>query len=119
MLRETVSGRAELEEMVPIAPELADFSADFVIRAPHRRPVGVFLGTSEGRVLEAVIVQMRALHEAHIDCAVIALIERGKNIPGTVRRTATNRLTAVAEFRDDEVAAIQRIANEAIGQALH
>ena len=119
LLRQAVDGRATLEERVPISPELADFSADFVLHAPDRRPVGVFLGTSDSRVLEAIIVQLRALHEAHVDCAVIALLEHGRNITSVVRRNATNRLTAITEFRGDEIASIQRIAYEAIGKTVH
>jgi hypothetical protein len=116
LLRESVGGRAAIEEMAPIAPDLSDFSADFVLRAHGRRPVGVFLGTGDSRVLEAIIVQMRAIHEAHVDCAVIALLERGRSITSVVRRNAGNRLTAVAEFRGDEIASIQRIAHETLGQ---
>jgi hypothetical protein len=117
LLRQSVGERATIEEMAPIAPELADFSADFVLRAAGRRPVGVFLGTTEARILEAVYVSMRAHYEAHIDCAVIALLERSGRIPNVVRRTAMNRLTSVGEFRGDEIAAIQRIAYEALGQS--
>lgn len=116
LLRETIADRAGIEENASISPSLSDFSADFVLRAPNRRPVGVFLGTTDSRVLEAIIVQLRAIHEANVDCAVIALLERGKNITNVVRRNATNRLTAVTEFRGDEIASIQRIAYEAIGQ---
>jgi hypothetical protein len=117
LLRQSIEGRATIEERVQITPELSDFAADFVLRAAGRRPVGVFLGTTDNRVLEAIIVQMRALHEAHVDCAVIALLERGKSVTSNVRRNASNRLTAVAEFRGDEIASIQRIAYEAIGHA--
>ena len=117
LLRQAVGDRAAIEERVPIAPSISEFSADFVLRAANRRPVGVFLGTSDARVLEAVVIQMRALYEAHVDCAIIALLERGRSVTSVVRRTATNRLTALAEFRGDEIESIQRIAREAIGQS--
>jgi hypothetical protein len=119
LLRQSVEDRAALEEMSVISPDLSDFSADFIIRAPNRRPVGVFLATGDARVLQAIIVQMRALHEIHIDCAIIALLERGRSITSGVRRNAANRLTAVTEFRGDEIASIQRIAYEALGQTVH
>lgn len=119
LLRQSVADRAVLKEMTPVTPELADFSADFVLEAPNRRPVGVFLGTSDARVLEAVIVQMRALHETHVDCSIIALLERGRSVTAAVRRQASNRLAAVTEFRGDEIASIQRIAYEALGQTFH
>jgi hypothetical protein len=119
LLRQSLKGRAEVEEMSPISSALSDFNADFIIRAPNRRPVGVFLGTGDARVLEAIIVQMRAIHEVHVDCAIIALLERGRSITNVVRRNAANRITAVTEFRGDEIASIQRIAHEALGQTVH
>ena len=106
-----------IEENVAISPELEDFLPDFVLRSRERRPVAVFLGTSDARVLEALFVQMRVLYEAHEPCAVMALLEREKAINATVRRQAANRLTTVAYFRGDEIASVQRIAYEAIGQA--
>jgi hypothetical protein len=121
LLKQSVGDRATIEEKKVIAPQLADFVADFVVRAPNRRPVGVFLGTTDSRVLEAIIVQLRARHETDVDCAVIALLEKSRSVTSVVRRTAMNRLTAVAEFRGDEIASIQKIALEALGQssALH
>jgi hypothetical protein len=115
LLRQSIGDRAEVEESAPIAPALADFSADFVLRAPGRPPVGVFLATGDSRVMEAVFVQMQALHETKTTCAVIAMVERGRSITGSVRRTATNRLTALTEFRGDEAASVQRIYHETIG----
>jgi hypothetical protein len=118
LLRQSIGDRATIEERAHIAPSLPDFPADFVLRAPGRRPVGVFLGTTDARVLEAIIVQLRAQHEVHVDCAVIALLERSRSATAVVRRNAANRLTAVAEFRGDEIASVQRVAYEAIGQAM-
>jgi Domain of unknown function DUF1828 len=80
LLRQSLGDRAMIDENVPIAPELSDFSADFVLRAKGRPPVGVFLGTTDARVLEAIIVRMRALHETNIKCSIIALLERSRNI---------------------------------------
>lgn len=117
LLREAVASRATIREQEPITPSLHDFVADFVLQAPDRSPVGVFLGTSNARVLEAVVIQMRAHHETHETCSIIALLERGQSITAAVRREASNRLTALPEFRGDEVAAIQRIAYETLGEA--
>jgi hypothetical protein len=119
LLRQSVADRAVIKENAPVAQHLADFSADFVLEAPNHRPVGVFLGTSDARVLEAIIVQMRAIHEVRVDCSIIALLERGRSVTTTVRRNAANRLAAVTEFRGDEIASIQRIAYEALGHTLH
>ena len=117
LLREAVAGRATIEENVPITPKLSDFPADFVLRAPGRRPVGVFLGTSDNRVLEALFLQMRNQHEIHEPCSIVALIEKPRTLSLRVRQQATNRLEFLTEFRGDEVAAVQRIAREAIGRS--
>ena len=116
LLREAVAGRATIEENTPITPKLSDFPADFVLRAPGRRPVGVFLGTSDNRVLEALFLQMRNQHEIYEPCSIVALIEKPRTLSLRVRQQATNRLEFLTEFRGDEVAAVQRIAREAIGR---
>jgi hypothetical protein len=117
LIREVVGDRAVLEENAPIAPSLSDFPADFVLRASGRIPVGVYLGISDQRILEALFMHMRARHETHEEVSIVALLEQGRSISAKVRQQATNRLDAVTEFRGDEVAAIERIAFEAIGDS--
>lgn len=117
LLRETIGDRAVIRERAPIRPELSDFDADFVVEPKGRPPVGIFLGTSDVRVLEAVIVQMRAQHEVHMPCAVVVILERDRSVSSIVRRQATNRVTAITEFRGDEIAAIQKVASEALGRS--
>jgi hypothetical protein len=47
----------------------------------------------------------------------VALIEKPRTLSLRVRQQATNRLEFLTEFRGDEVAAVQRIAREAIGSS--
>jgi len=117
MLAAEINTNALIEEKKPLFPNIAQFVPDFVIRAPSRYPVGVFLGTSDARVLEAVIVLMRAKHEYHVPCVIVAVIEREKNISSAVRQEASNILDAVTYFRGRESEAIKRVVNEAIGEA--
>jgi hypothetical protein len=120
MLTETIGARARIEESTPIAPALSEFAPDFVIRATDRPPLALYLGTSDARVLEALIIQLRALYEVKIPLTVVALLEyRSKGISPEIRQQAVNRLAAVPEFRGDEVQAVQRIADEALGQTVH
>lgn len=119
MLREQVGDRAVISENQPLTGELTDFVPDFTLRAPEQPPVGVFLGTSDARVLEALYMQMRAEHEAHVAVSIIALFEREKAISARVRQQATNRLTAVAHFHGDEAGAIARIAKEVGSPSVH
>jgi hypothetical protein len=115
MLREQIGDRAQIQVGVPLAPGLEDFAPDYVVTADSRMPVGVYLGTSDARVLEALFVQMRATYETHIACSVVAVIENEKNIGRKVRQQAMNRLTAVLPFRGDEAGAIGRIVKEVVG----
>jgi hypothetical protein len=88
LLREAVGSRATIREQEAISPTLKDFAADFVVEAPQRPPVGVFLGTSNARVLEAIVMQMRAHHETREKCSIVALLERGQSITAAIRRQA-------------------------------
>jgi len=116
VLSQVVGARARLQENVPINDTLADFNADFVLRAPGRPPVGVFLGTTDVRILEALLLKMKAVHEVHDTASIVALLEMAKGgISAKVRQQAMNRLNAVTEFRGDEVAAAERILVEAVG----
>lgn len=115
-LRDVIGDRAKIEKNVPITDKLSDFNADFVIRPKDRPPVGVFLGISDNRVLEALFLHMRVRHEIDVPCSIVALLETGHSLTAKVRQQAANRLNAVTEFRGDEAAAIQRIAEEAFGR---
>ena len=117
LLREQVGDRAAIQTDTPLSPALADFIPDFTVTAADRSPVGVYLGTSDARVLEALFVQMRATYETHIKCAVVVVLENEKAVGRKVRQQAMNRLTAVLPFRGDEAGAIGRIAKEAIGES--
>lgn len=115
VLREVLGDKATIENNVPIMASLAEFPADFVLKAQNRAPVGVFLGMSDNRILEALFLHMRARHEVRANCSIVALIESGHSISARVRQQAMNRLDAIAEFRGDEIAAAQQIAKQVIG----
>jgi hypothetical protein len=114
-----VAGRATIEENTPLLPDLADFPADFVLRADGRPPVGVYAAANDDRALQAVIMRMRATHETHESCSIVALVEKGTSLTAAVRSQASNRLDAVAYFRGDEAASIDRVVREAVGQSIH
>lgn len=58
---------------------------------------------------------MRAKHVPHEECSIVALVEKGRSLSSRVRQQAMNCLDAVTEFRGDEIAAVEKIAREAIG----
>jgi hypothetical protein len=118
-LQRVVGPKARITEGEAIAPALVDSPADFVLWAPQRPPVAIYLGTSDNRVLEAMLVHMRAQHEINVPCSVGVLVERLSAVSSRVRQQALNRLEAFAEFRGDEHAAIERVARDAIGVVRH
>jgi hypothetical protein len=120
MLREQMGDKAVISPREPISPHLADFPPDFLIRGAGQKPVALYLGTSDARVLEAILVQMRAQHEEHVSVSIVALLEMEKAITAAVRQQATNRLAGVLHFRGDEAQVIARVAREAgVSHAVH
>ena len=114
MLREVVADRATITRSSPVEGRLDDFPADFVLRSGDRRPVGLYLGTSTERLMEAIYMKMKAQYETRSDVSIVALLETMSTISVRVRQQAMNRLDLVGVFRGDEAAAINRIASEAI-----
>lgn len=114
-LEEIIGSRAVIQDNVPLDPALSEFTPDFVVRADGRPPVGVYLGTSDARILEALFVHMRAEHEAKVPCSIVALLENEKSASAKVRQQAVNRLSAMPIFRGDEVESVRRIAKEVTG----
>ena len=118
LIRERIGDRAVIAEGEAISPSLQDTIPDMVLRAPERRPVALFFGTSEKRVYEAILLQMQALYEANEDIAVVALLESDAILNRDLRRRASNRLEALPTFRGDEVEAIHRVTREVLGGEL-
>lgn len=113
-IHQALGKRARIREREAISPRI-EFPADLIIEAPGRVPVVVYLAMSEQKILEAVIAQMAARHEAHIDCAVIALLDSDTSVSRKILRYAANRLTALPIFEGDEEEAIKRIEREVFG----
>lgn len=104
---------ADIEFDAPPAPELADYSADIVLRSKKTgATAAVYLGTTEGHVSEAVSAWLEAQLKS---CGVkISMLCETEKPPVThkLMRRATNRLDSVSYFRDDETAAIEKIARQ-------
>ena len=113
-IHQALGERARIREKEAILP-MIEFPADLIIEAAGRAPVAVYLAMSEQKVLEAVIAQMAAQHEAHIDCLFIALLEKETSISRKTLKHAANRLTALPIFEGDEQQAIKRIEREVFG----
>ncbi len=114
-IREAIGTRAVITEDEAVSERLSEVRPDLVIRAAGRDPVAVFLAQSAQRVNDAVFLQMAALYESQDALSVISLIEADSSISSKLRQRASNRLSAVPVFRNDEGQAVQRIVREALG----
>jgi hypothetical protein len=104
-----------MNEDEPVDERISEVKPDLTIRSPNRDPVAVFLAQSSQRVNDAIFLQMAALYEANRPVSVIALLEADSSISAKLRQRASNRLSAVPIYRNDENQAVQRIVREAIG----
>lgn len=116
-IRQVIGDKAIIREGEAVSPKLSEVRPDLIVEAPQRVPVAVFLGSSPSRVNDAIFLHLSAIHEAKTPLSVIALLEEDTSVPAELRRRATNRLTTVPVFRQDEDAAVARIAREALGMA--
>jgi hypothetical protein len=102
----------DVAERRPITPELPEFEADFVLIREEHAPLGIFLGTSDERVYEAVVAKMAAEHEAKVSCSIVAMLEFDNSVTRKVRQKALNRLDAMPIFRGEENQAVIRVRSE-------
>ncbi|MBC7148242.1 MAG: DUF1828 domain-containing protein [Rhizobium sp.] len=114
-IRAGIGDRAAIREGESVNPRLSEVRPDMVVEAQDRPPVAIFFGNTESRVHDAIFLHQTAAYEAKEDLSVIALLEQDNSISTSLRRRATNRLTTVPVFRQDEEAAVSRIVREAIG----
>ncbi len=114
-IKNAVGARAIIRENEPVNSRLSEVRPDMVIEPTGRPPVAVFFGNSAARVNDAIFLHFSASFEVGQDVSVIALLEDDHSVPSELRRRASNRLTTVPVYRDDEEAAIARITREALG----
>lgn len=114
-IREAVGDRASVKEDELVDERISEVRPDLVIRSPNRDPVAVFLAQSSQRVNDAIFLQMAALYEAHSPVSVVAMLEADSSASAKLRQRASNRLSAVPIYRNDEDQAVQRIVREVIG----
>jgi hypothetical protein len=115
-IRAEVGDRAAIREGEAVNSRLSEVKPDMIVEAKDRPPVAIFFGNTEGRVHDAIFLHQTAVYEIKDNISVIALLEQDNSIPTALRRRATNRLTTVPVFRQDEDAAVARIVREAIGR---
>lgn len=117
-LKKRLGDKAKIEENVTVSANLSDIPADVVIRANNRPPVALFWGTSDQKVLEAMLLQTEATYMKNEPCSVVALLEKDKSVSRKVFQRAVNRLASVPIFRGDEEQSILRVCDEVLGRAV-
>lgn len=119
-ITESLGHKAEIKENEPVSKELKDTPADVLIRAKGRVPVALFWGTSDVKIMEAMLLQGDAAYHHNIRCSVVALIEHSKSISPKNWQRAMNRLDATPMYRGEEAQSIARVCKEVLGgEALH
>lgn len=119
-LEQNIGSKARLEFSVPPSQDLAEFEADAVIASDTSSPVALYLGTTDSRVDEAVMLWMENRHMKR-GIRVVLLLEKEKppHISNRSLRRAMNRLDATTAFRGDELGAISKIASIAGVELFH
>ncbi len=115
MIHQKIKGKADLIESGIVHESLKENVVDLVIQSEGRKPVALYFGTSESKILEALLLQSYAENK-HIDCSVVALLESKKGISSKLQDRASNHLDAVPVFRGMEEDAIDRVVKEVTGQ---
>lgn len=94
----------QIREMVPITEDLSAYEADVVISSDKTSPLAVYLGTSEERALQALVLKMELEKYRHVQSRVVLMMERAKDNPlkESTYALALARLDNVFSFRGVE-----------------
>jgi hypothetical protein len=114
-IHKAFEGKASVILSEPLSPELENYpAADVVVRNGSAAPMAIYLGTSEVKVLEAMVLRMETAKYAHIPCKVVLLLERlrAHAIKESSIARAMNRLDYVGTFRGTETDAMMRLQDE-------
>jgi hypothetical protein len=111
VLRKNLEGKASLSFHAPPAQDLAEFEADVII-STDKAVVALYLGTTDSRVDEAVMLWMENRYmKRGIRVALLLEKEKPPHISNRSLRRAMNRLDATTAFRGDELGAITKISS--------
>jgi hypothetical protein len=119
-IKADLGSKFEIREGESLRSDLEEFDPDVLLIATGKLPVAVFIASSDQRIYEAILMQMAAVYEARLPCAVVAMIDRegSKLTSKKMRQRARNRLNAAPDFYGEEGSAVSRIAMEADRRSL-
>lgn len=104
---------AQVEEHSPVVPDIPGLPADAVIRFNSGGPpLAVFLGTSDAKGLEALVLKMEMESYQHTPAVVVLMVERAKQNPLRERTyaMAQARLNDVLTYRGAEPETLTALA---------
>jgi hypothetical protein len=113
-LRAVVGSRAVIHENYVIADSLSEFPADVGILAEDKPPLALFWGTTESKVLEALLLQSYATNNG-VECSVGTMLEHKKSVAEKWQQRASNHLDFVTYFNGTQREACARVAREVLG----
>jgi hypothetical protein len=118
-IRGAFGSTATVEESAPVSSELAAYHADCVITAPNRVPLAVYLGLTEERALQALVLKMELEKYRSQNSRVVLILEKAKDNPLRESTYALSqaRLDKVLSFRGveaDSMATLQKNFHQSI-----
>ncbi|MCE2737271.1 MAG: DUF1828 domain-containing protein [Rhodobacter sp.] len=98
---------------VPVFPDNKEVIPDFVLRrSGYDKPLALFLAKDNEKLWQAMHLQMTAEYEIKKPVSIVVLLESGSTGSQKMRDKASNRISALTNWRGDEGAAINRILRE-------
>ncbi len=114
---ERFNGRAEVALRVPPSKDLINHVADVVVLPPDRAPLALYVGDTDTKALEAVVLQQKTVIES-LFCSVMLVVRTAK--PKRVRERTlaivkADKELSVAVFPDNKEKALQEMERLAFG----
>ena len=103
--------RAQVAESAPVTDQLGNYMADLVLTTERVPPLAIYLGTSDEKALQALVLKMETEKYREIPCRVILLLGRSIDVPlrEPTYALAQARLDHVLSFRGVEADAMNVI----------
>ena len=118
-IKRQFAGKASVEEGASISGDLSAYQADCVISKKDLPPLAVYLGVSEERALQALVLKMELEKYRHLNSRVVLILEKSRDPPLREATYALShaRLDNVLSFRGVEVDAMDALQRDFLRSA--
>ena len=119
-IREVFGGTATIKEFAPVSDDLAAYHADCVISDRDVPPLAIYLGVSEERALQALVLKMELEKYRQRSNRVVLILEKSKENPlrESTYALAQARLDDVLSFRGVKTDVMQALVREFRGTSV-